>query len=406
MKAQMKARVVVLGGGYGGLTAALRVAGRTRGRGAEVTLVNGSDTFVERIRLHQVAAGQKVAARPIAELLAGSGARFVRGWATGLDLAAQRVTVEAEDGPRALDYDYLIYALGSTVDTTTVPGVSEHAHSLASAAAAEALARELPAVAARGGQLVVVGGGLTGIEAATELAEAHPGLRVRLVTRGKLGAGLSRAGRAHLRRSFERLGISVQEDSTVQRVEAGALVVEGQAAVPFDLCVWAGSFSVPALAREAGLAVNERGQVLVDAYLRSLSHPAVYGAGDATTPAVDVGAPIRMACATALPMGSLAADNVAAAIAGRPQTPFRFAYAGQCISLGRRDGLFQLVHDDDSPRERVATGRLGAWLQERVCRDALLSVRLTRRWPGFYRWPAGRAAAARGVAPARVALDS
>ncbi len=152
--------------------------------------------------------------------------------------------------------------------------------------------------------------------------------------------------------------------------------------------------------------MNERGQVLVDPYLRSISHPDVYGAGDAAVPVADPGAPIRMACATALPMGSQAADNVAAAIAGRPQTAFRFAYVIQCISLGRRDGLIQFTNADDSPRERIVTGRAAAWLKELVCRFAFLSVRLTRRWPGAYRWPRGSSqpTAARVQVPA--ALDS
>ena len=379
--------VVVLGGGYAGTLAALRVAGRARGAGVRVTLVNAADTFVERIRLQQVAARQPLARRSLPELLAGSGVELLRGWVTGLEPATRRVTVETDAGPRAVAYDYLIYALGSTVDTASVPGVAEHAHSLASQAAAEALADALPAVAGRGGEVIVCGGGLTGIEAATEIAESYPGLRVRLVTGGALGAGLSVKGTAHLRRVFERLGVVVQERSRVLRVEAGRLVVADQPSLPFDLCLWAAGFAVAPLARTAGLAVNARGQVLVDAYLRSLSEPTIYAAGDAATAPADSGLVLRMACATALPMGARAADNVAAAIAGAAQTPFDFGYTIQCISLGRRDGLVQLVNPDDSPRERIVSGRLGAWIKEAICRYAFASVPLTRRWPGFYRWP-------------------
>ena len=83
------ASVVVLGGGYAGTLAALRVAGRTRGPGVRVTLVNATDTFVERIRLHQVATRQPLARRSLPELLAGSGIQFVRGWVTGLEPAEE-----------------------------------------------------------------------------------------------------------------------------------------------------------------------------------------------------------------------------------------------------------------------------------------------------------------------------
>src|SRR5262245_741741 len=273
--------VVVLGGGYAGTLAALRVAGRARGAGVRVTLVNAADTFVERIRLHQVATHQPLARRSLPGLLAGSGVEFLRGWVTGLEPSTRRVSVETAAGPRAVAYDYLIYALGSTVDTASVPGVVKHAHSLTSPAAAEALADALPAVSRRGGEVVVCGGGLTGIEAAAELAESYPGLRVRLLTAGSLGAGLSVKGAAHLRRVFDRLGVVVQERSRVERVEAGRLVVADQPSLPFDLCLWAGGFAVAPLARSAGLAVNAHGQVLVDAYLRSVCEPTIYGAGDA-----------------------------------------------------------------------------------------------------------------------------
>jgi NADH dehydrogenase FAD-containing subunit len=379
--------VVVLGGGYAGTLAALRVAGRVRGAGVRVTLVNAADTFVERIRLHQVAARQPLARHSLAGLLAGSGVEFLHGWVTGLEPATRRVAVETEAGPRAVAYDYLIYALGSTVDTTSVPGVADHAHSLASQAAAEALADALPAVAGRGGQVVVCGGGLTGIEAAAELAENYPRLCVRLLTAGSVGAGLSVKGAAHLRRVFEWLGVMLQERSQVLRVEAGRLVIADQPSLPFDLCLWAAGFAVAPLARTAGLAVNARGQVLVDAYLRSVSEPTIYAAGDAATAPADSGLALRMACATALPMGARAADNVAAAIVGAAQTPFDFDYAIQCISLGRRNGLIQVVNRDDSPRERTISGRLGAWIKEAICRYAFASLSLTRRWPGFYRWP-------------------
>jgi hypothetical protein len=91
---------------------------------------------------------------------------------------------------------------------------------------------------------------------------------------------------------------------------------------------------------------------------------------------------------------------VAAAFAGAAQVPFDFGYAIQCISLGRREGLVQVVNRDDSPRERIVSGRLGAWIKEAISRYAYASVPLTRRWPGFYRWPGsgrGRSAPAARV---------
>lgn len=75
-----------------------------------------------------------------------------------------------------------------------------------------------------------------------------------------------------------------------------------------------------------------------------------------------------MTCKTALPLGAHAADNVARAIYQRPEQRFGFGDTGSCISLGRHDGIIQTARRDGTPTTTVFTGRLGAWLKERVCR--------------------------------------
>ncbi|MFB9527579.1 FAD-dependent oxidoreductase [Nonomuraea roseola] len=127
----MTARIVVLGAGYAGLGAAKRVARRLQGADAQVTLVNASDRFVERVRLHQLAAGQPLPDLPLSGLLDGTGVELVVARVTGLDLDARAVRLDA--APYSLSYDVLIYALGSDADTDGVPGIGEHAFTLASA---------------------------------------------------------------------------------------------------------------------------------------------------------------------------------------------------------------------------------------------------------------------------------
>jgi NADH dehydrogenase len=392
MEATVETRkVVIIGAGYAGLLAALRLAGRRKRLKIAVTLVNASDHFVDRIRLHQLATGRALQARPIARLLHGSGVDFVRGRVVALDVDRKCVAVETPEATRDLSYDHLLYALGSTVDTATVPGVREHADALAGEGAATKLAARLPELARQHGRVAVVGGGLTGIEAATEIAEAWPALRVSLVTRGRAGYGLSDKGHAHLMKVCARLGIDVHEGATVRLVEQGCLDCEGGWRLPFDVCLWAGSFSVASLARDAGLAVNDRGQILVDPYMRSISHPEILAAGDAAVPVEGSGVPIRMACATALPLGAHAADSLAAMLAGEPPRPFRFAYVFQCISLGRRDGIVQFVLGDDSPRERILGGRTAALFKEAICRSPMAVLKMEKLRSGSYRWPRGSA---------------
>ncbi|WP_067967704.1 NAD(P)/FAD-dependent oxidoreductase [Nocardiopsis trehalosi] len=386
--------VVVIGAGYAGLAAALRTARRGREAGVRVTLVNERDTFVERVRLHQRAAGGDPVDRPLAAVLAGTGVDLVIGRATAVDTAARRVRVAAASGgERGLGYDTLVYAPGSGADTASVPG-AEHAATLAGRDAAGALAEDtLPRLAAAGGTVAVVGGGLTGIEAATEIAEAHPGLRVRMVTRGRVGGELSARGRRHVVRVLDRLGVDRVEGTGVAEVAADGVRLADGTHVAADAVIWNAGFTVPALAREAGLAVDADGRVLVDATQRSVSHPDVYAVGDAAAATGPDGRVLRMACATGLPMAAAAARAIAARAAGRPAKDLEFRYYIRCVSLGRRDGLIQVVGPDDTPRDTVLTGRAAALVKEAVCRGAgnfaagRLSLRAPARLPGTARTP-------------------
>jgi NADH dehydrogenase FAD-containing subunit len=379
MKSKQRTEVIVLGGGYAGVMAALRLSRKTRGENIHITLVNGADHFVERIRLHQRAANQTIKHYPYSSLLKGTGIRFVQGWVTGLSPARQTVTVHTARGDNQIAYDYLVYALGSFVDTRTVPGAAEHAMSLSTEETTLALQKQLPQIAEQGGRLLVCGGGLTGIEAATELAETYPNLQVTLVTRGTFGEQLSQRGQRHLRQVFDKLGIKVVDNHAVTRVQAHHLECENGATLPFDICLWAGSFTVPSLARHAGLPVNSGGQIIVDAYLRAKTYPNIYVAGDAASLEEAYDIPIRMACATAVPMGAYVGDHLATVIRGEKEArPFRFQYILRCISLGRQDALVQFVEADDRPKERILTGWLGVKTKELVCRGTIWATQFER----------------------------
>lgn len=391
MNQQQAVKVIVLGGGYAGTLAALRLAGKTKGQSVAITLVNGDDHFVERIRHHQVSAGARLKVRSFATLLANSGVDFHQGWCTAIDPTAKTVTVQPHTGSEILAFDYLIYALGSTVKQAAVAGVqvdeATAIYTLGDEAAVRQLQQQLPHLHRAGGQLLIIGGGLTGIEAATEIAERYPQLKVTLVTRGLLGSTAAPAGVRHLQKVFAQLGITVVERGTVERLQQNVAQLQDGRTIAFDAVLWAGSFVVPPLAMQSGLPVNPQGRLLVDESLRVQGHPAIYAAGDAAA------TQLRMACATAMPMGAYVADHLAAHLRQQPiPGPFQFAYFMQCISLGRHNGLIQFVHTDDSPKQRVLTGWTAARIKEFICRFTVWSLWLEKRWPGLYSWPQKSAA--------------
>ncbi|WP_437332401.1 NAD(P)/FAD-dependent oxidoreductase [Sorangium sp. So ce394] len=410
-KVSGRARVVVIGGGYAGVAAALRIAGKAARRRVPVSvaLVNPSPLFVERIRLHELAAGKAPRRIELARLLGARGIELVLGRARTIDAAARAVEVELGGGgdagaeTRRLGYDALVYAPGSGAAQEIVPGGGEHALSVADAASARALHERLRA-APPGGRVVVVGGGLTAIETAAEIAEAFPALRVALATRGRVGEGLSVGGRAYVGRALRELGVALREGVRAVAVDASGLAVAAEAGgagaaerLAADIVVLAAGFRPAALAESSGLATVAGGRLAVDRWLRAPAHPEIWGAGDAAAVLDGDGAPLRMGCATAMPQAAYAADSVVAALAGdAPPPPFRFAFFIQCISLGRRRGLIQRVDPRDRPLDRVITGRLGAWVKELVCRSTIVAIRLEGLRAGGHGSP-GQAPRPRGA---------
>ncbi|ARZ69313.1 FAD-dependent oxidoreductase [Streptomyces sp. HU2014] len=338
-------QVVVLGAGYAGLSAALRLAPYAR-----VTLVDPADRFTERVRLHELAAGRPEVSHPLSAFLRGTGIRHLAARAVELDLAGRQVRT---DNGRTLLYDRLVYALGSVTDTRAV---GDHAYTAESAAELRKRLQDGP------GRLTVVGGGLTGIELAAEIAESNPRWETRLLTAGTLGAGLSPKGRAHVRTTLGAMGVRVEEG----RRAASAHDVDA------DVVVWAAAMRpVTDLAAGAGLALDASGRIAVDHALRSTTDPAVFVAGDAAASS------LRMACATAMPTGAHAAAGVLADLRSRPARPLDFRFVVQCLSLGRTDGLIQPVHADDSPRPTALTGRTAARVKEQVVRSTVRVLHLS-----------------------------
>jgi NADH dehydrogenase FAD-containing subunit len=369
----MKHQIVVLGAGYAGANAAARLAKRLHPADTEITLVNADPEFVERVRMHQLATGQDLKPRPLTDVFAGTGVQVRLARVTAVDVDRKTVDIVDADGPGEIAYDTLVYALGSAAADCGVPGVAEHAHDIAGKRSALRLRARLADLAA-GATVLVVGGGLTGIEAATEIAEARPDLQVALAARGGLGDWLSDKAQHHLRAAVDRLGITLHEHTEVASVDpTGAVTAEGRA-IPAQVTVWTAGFAVHPVAAATTLQVSATGQIVVDDTMRSVSHPDVYAVGDAALAAGASGTPLRMSCASGVPTAYQAADAIAARLTGRAVPPNKIGYASQCISLGRRDALVQWVTPDDRPKPSAVTGRMAVRVKETICRAAAWSI--------------------------------
>lgn len=337
----------VLGAGYAGVMAANRLAGR----GEEVVLVTLNAWFVERIRLHRVATGLRENARLDLETVLNPVVEVVQDTVT--KIGEDKIQLASGEN---LPYDTLVYAVGSgtSVHNGTYRIVSEEETDRLRTALAEA--PDAP--------VIIVGAGLTGVELAGALREA--GRAVKLVST----APDRRAIRAHLR-FLAKQGVEIELGRRVDPAELEGLVVDTT------------GFTVPSLAADSGLPVDEFGRLLVDEQLTVPGHPNILGAGDA------VHTSFRAACATALPMGAHVADVITARREGQAGKPFRMGYVLQCTDLGSGRGRVQFLHPDDTERAIAIDGRAGGLVKETICRMTVRWLSQERDRAGRYSWPAG-----------------
>ncbi|MFD6396596.1 NAD(P)/FAD-dependent oxidoreductase [Nocardia sp. NPDC060249] len=355
----MKHRIVVLGAGYAGAFSAGALARRLHSDDFEITVVNAEPDFAERLRNHQLAAGQNLRHRPLTAVFEGTGIRLRVARVTGVDVDHRTVTIADGDHLDTLDYDTLLYSLGSTADVHSVDGAAEHAFHVASRPAALRLRARLADLGANG-KVLVVGGNLTAIEAATEIAESHPELQVSLATRGELGGWLGGKARRHLFDAFDRLAITVHENTTIARVEAAGAVAADGTVFAAQATVWAAGFAVHPIAATSALAVEPNGQITVDRQMRSVSHPDVYVAGDSAFVIGDNGLPLPMSCASAGFTSMQATATIVGDRTGRKISTTSLSYVGNHISLGRKDGIFQVVDADARSKSWALCGRSAA----------------------------------------------
>jgi NADH dehydrogenase FAD-containing subunit len=387
---QPSTRILVLGGGIAGLLFTLRLSGKVAHESVQITLVNESDIFTIRPWLHEFATDQRVFDRMLPQILRKAPVQFLQGRVTGIDPEQRRVTIrDQQQRQQELSYDCLVYALGSTPERQNVPGVAQYAYSLEARGplSASALREKLPELRANGGRVVVCGAGATGIETAAQVASIYPEIKVSLVTRGAFAHAWEEKVADIFQQRLAKLGVEIVDQSEVMEVRPQSVVLDRGRELPCSLCIWTTGFVAPPLAREAGLSVNERGQILVDPFLRSVSHPQVYAIGDAAMPVRNPGVPhVRMSAYTASIMAAHAADSLSDVLKGVTPKPLSFAYQAQAVALGRGSALFLPLSAEDKPVSPYFAGRTGAFVREAFVRFVIRATMSQQRFPGMFMW--------------------
>ena len=375
----VRPHVVVVGSGFGGLNAALRL-GRLP---VEVTVVDRDNYHGFWPLLYQVATaglGADDIAHPIRAIYARHPNINVRlGVVSAVDLERREVGIEGE---RALHYDFLILAAGTSTSDFGLPGVREHAFPLKTLPDAVRLRNHVlstfeQADAAQGDTaaaltIVLVGGGPTGVEMAGALSELishnlssdfrHLDLtRARVVVlemTDRLLPGFSDRSQHAAYRTLTTKGVEVRFGTKLAQVTPDGVELEDGSTIPTKTVVWTAGVTANALATVIPGEKGKGGTVSVQADLALASHPEVYVVGDLAASASTKGEQLPQLAQVAIQGGRHAADNIGRRLAGKSPKPFRYHNHGIMATIGRRSAVAEL------PGGLQFQGTLGwlAWL--------------------------------------------
>jgi NADH dehydrogenase len=364
-------RILVVGGGYVGMYAALELGKKLQRGEATVTVVDPRSYMTYQPFLPECGAGSiqpRHTVVPLRQTLRD--AEVVTGWVTGVEHARKVATVQPLEGePYEIEYDQLVMALGSVPRTLPIPGLAEWAMGFKNIEEAIALRNRVlecldiaetatdPEIRERNLTFVFVGGGYAGVEAMAETEDlaryATRYLRnvspddLRFVMVEASGRILPEVGEDMGRWTVEQLrerGIEVRLETRLESTVEGHVVLSDGTRMLSDTVVWTAGVKPNPVLESTDLPLDERGRLVCSADLRVVGVPDAWGAGDnAAVP--DLANPGQLCSPSAqhaVRQAKVLADNVVAHLRGFDAKPYKHRHNGSVASLGLYKGVAQV----------------------------------------------------------------
>jgi NADH dehydrogenase len=351
-------RLVIIGAGFAGMYAALSAARLRDIHGAsteefEIALVSPEPTLVVRPRLYEP--NPETLTAPLLEVLKAIDVVYVQGSAETVDAKSRVVQIAAGDGTRKpLSFDRLIVATGSRLFRPNIPGLAEHGFSVDSLDDAVALDTHLHRLAERPPKsgrdtVVVVGGGFTGIETATEMPARLRAIlgkdartRIIIVDRNEtIAPDMGADARPVIEDALRQLGVETRLGAGVASLDKSGITLSSGERIESETVIWAAGIRAAPLTTQIPSERDNFGRLFVDRDLRVPGVPGVFATGDAARAVCDDdGNYALMSCQHATRMGAFAGNNAAAELLGVPTTPYHQKAYVTCLDLGEAGALF------------------------------------------------------------------
>ncbi len=350
--------IVIIGGGFAGMWAALTAARESgnRGQNVRITLVSRDEYLTIRPRLYETfSEGLRAALIPV---LTPLGIQLKIGSAQAIDVAERAVHVIGDGGD--LRYDRLVVAAGSEQRPLEIPGAAEFALNIDTFAAARAFDEHLRNVLrspTRPGSLtfVIVGGGFTGIELAAEMrnrirvhSDSETALKARIILIERetaIGPELGPNPRPGIEAALGGANVELHLGTSVARIEQDVVTLATGERIDSSTVVVTVGLRADPIASQLGAELDRQGRLVVDELLRVNGAAGVYAAGDIAHANTDDHHVALMSCQHAVPMGKHAGYNAANDLLGSPLRAYRQPNYVTCLDLGESGALFTVGWD-------------------------------------------------------------
>ncbi len=401
----MTSDILVVGGGFAGMWAALAAAREGAGApgpGLGITLVSRDAYLTMRPRLYEC---DPAAMRlPLSDVLDPVGVTLIEAEVEGIDPASRVVAATGADGrPLRLEYGRLVLAAGSVLRPPDLPGIAEHGWSIDTYADAVAFDDRLKEVLAPpcppgGHTFAVIGGGFTGIELATEFRtriaahsdkETAAKARIVVIERAEaVGPELGANPRPVIEDALRAAGVELRLGASVAEIGPGFLALDGGERIEAAAVVVTSGLCASPLAGLLPVAGDDLGRLPVDDMLRVEGVSRVFAAGDIARAYADDEHLALMSCQHAITMGKFAGANAGRDALGLPLEPYRQPNYVTCLDLGPSgavltsgwDRQIELTGADAKARKQmINTSRIYPPLGDR---EAILAAATVAPRPG------------------------
>jgi demethylphylloquinone reductase len=337
-------RICIVGGGFGGLYAALRLNELPweKDRKPEIILIDRSDRFLFSPLLYELISGEMQSwevAPPFTELLTETAIKFLQATVKDIDITQQQIILEDD---RTLSFDRLIIATGGKTPLDIVAGAKEYAipfRTLNDAYRLEERLKELENNNPEKIRIAVAGGGYSGVEIACKIADRLKERgRIRIIEKSdNILRNSPEFNRNASKKALESRHIWLDLETEITEIAASTICLKYKEqidTIPVDLVLWTVGNQASELVAKLPLKQNNRGLLTVDRFLKVEDNPNIYALGDAADCTDANGEKVAPTAQVAFQQADFCAWNLWASLNDKPPLSFRYQPLGEMLALG------------------------------------------------------------------------